>query len=110
VGFMEGGTSWIPLVIDRLKREMEYTPLRLKRSPEEYFRGVFVGCEGNEEALSYSIQRVGPEPFMFASDFPHEIMVENCMREIDEILERKDLTDEHKAAILGGNARRFYRL
>src|SRR5205823_4881074 len=24
VGFMEGGTAWIPLVLDRLERELEY--------------------------------------------------------------------------------------
>ena len=53
-------------------------------------------------------ERVGPKPFMFASDFPHEISIANCMEEIDEILERKDLKQEHKTAILGGNARRFY--
>jgi len=51
---------------------------------------------------------VGPKPFMFASDFPHEISISNCMEEIDEILEREDLKNEHKSAILGGNARLFY--
>jgi predicted TIM-barrel fold metal-dependent hydrolase len=45
---------------------------------------------------------------MFASDFPHEITIDNCMVEIDEILERRDLPEEHKGAILGDNARRFY--
>jgi predicted TIM-barrel fold metal-dependent hydrolase len=30
------------------------------------------------------------------------------MEEIDEIVERTDLKQEHKAAILGENARRFY--
>ena len=112
IGFMEGGTSWIPLVIDRLEREMEYGGLNLKRSPEEYFRSgqVFVGCEGNEKTLAYSIERVGAGPFMFASDFPHEISLDNCMGEINEILERKDIREEHKAAILGDNARRFYGL
>jgi len=45
---------------------------------------------------------------MFASDFPHEISISNCMEEIDEVLERQDLKKEHKAAILGENARRFY--
>jgi predicted TIM-barrel fold metal-dependent hydrolase len=30
------------------------------------------------------------------------------MEEIDEIVERQDLKQEHKAAILGDNARRFY--
>ncbi len=110
VGFMEGGTAWIPLVIDRLAREVEYGGLTLPRHPEEYFTAdrIFVGCEGNEKALAYAIERVGPKPFMFASDFPHEITIANCMEEIHEILERHDLKPEHKAAILGENARRFY--
>jgi hypothetical protein len=34
------------------------------------------------------VDRLGPKPFMFASDFPHEISLGNCMEEIDEILER----------------------
>ena len=66
-------------------------------------------CKGNEETLGYLVERIGPGPFMFCSDFPHEITMDNCMEEIDEILERKDIRDEHKEAILGGNARRFYR-
>ncbi len=112
VGFLEGGTSWIPLVIDRLEREVEYGGLSLKRAPLDYFRSgrVFVACEGNEKVLAYSVERVGPEPFMFASDFPHEIAMDNCMEEIDEILERKDLKEEHKQAILGDNAKSFYKL
>jgi predicted TIM-barrel fold metal-dependent hydrolase len=110
VGFMEGGTAWIPLVLDRLERELEYGGLKLKRHPADYFAEdrIFVGCEGNERALEYAIERVGPRPFMFASDFPHEISISNCMEEIDEILGRDDLKDEHKTAILGGNARVFY--
>lgn len=111
VGFLEGGSAWIALVIDRLEREMEYGGLSIKKKPEEYFRSgrVFVGCEGNEKALAYAIERVGAEPFMFASDFPHEIPMNHCKREINEILERKDIKDEHKAMILGENARRFYK-
>ncbi|HEY6368876.1 MAG TPA: amidohydrolase family protein [Candidatus Binatia bacterium] len=112
IGFLEGGTAWIPLVIDRLERELEYGGLRLKRKPEDYFRSgrIFVGCEGNEKALAYAIERVGPDPFMFASDFPHEITLDNCMEEINEIVERNDLRSEHKTAILGENARRFYKI
>ena len=112
VGFLEGGTSWIPMVLDRLERELEYGGLRIKRNPVDYFTGnkLFVGCEGNEKALAYAIERVGPGPFMFASDFPHEISLDNCMEEIDEIVERQDLKEAHKAAILGENARRFYKI
>ena len=100
------------MVIDRLERELEYGGLRVKRQPADYFKSgrLFVGCEGNEKALAYAIDRVGPEPFMFASDFPHEISLENCMEEINEIVERQDLREEDKQAILGTNARRFYKL
>jgi hypothetical protein len=34
----------------------------------------------------------------------------NCMEEIHEILEREDIRPEHKQAVLGDNARRFYQL
>jgi predicted TIM-barrel fold metal-dependent hydrolase len=112
IGFLEGGTSWIPMVIDRLERELEYGGLRIKRKPLDYFKSgkLFVSCEGNEKALSYAIERVGPEPFMFASDFPHEISLDNCMEEIDEIVERHDIDTQHKEMILGANARRFYKI
>ncbi|HXT53501.1 MAG TPA: amidohydrolase family protein, partial [Candidatus Eisenbacteria bacterium] len=84
----------------------------IQRKPVDYFSGgkIFVSCEGNEKTLAYAIERVGPEPFMFASDFPHEISLDNCMAEINEIVERADLREEHKQAILGENARRFYKI
>jgi predicted TIM-barrel fold metal-dependent hydrolase len=47
---------------------------------------------------------------MFASDFPHEISLDNCLEEIEEIVARTDLEEAHKAAILGENARRFYKV
>jgi predicted TIM-barrel fold metal-dependent hydrolase len=112
IGFLEGGTAWMPLVIDRLERELEYGGLKLERKHvEDYFTDgrIFIGCEGNEKALAYAIERVGPGPFMFASDFPHEISIANCREEIDEILERTDLPEAHKQAILADNARRFYK-
>jgi hypothetical protein len=34
----------------------------------------------------------------------------NALHEINEILERKDINDKHKAMILGENAKRFYNL
>jgi len=112
VGFLEGGTSWIPLVIDRLEREREYGELRCEKPVIDYFRSdrFFVGCEGNETALSYVIERIGPQGCVFASDFPHEIPMEDALHEINEILERKDINDQHKAMILGENAKRFYNL
>ena len=46
---------------------------------------------------------------MFASDFPHEIAMEDAFMN-QKILERKDINDKHKAMVLGENAKRFYNL
>jgi predicted TIM-barrel fold metal-dependent hydrolase len=112
VGFMEGGTGWIPMVIDRLEREREYGELRCERPIVDYFNSgrFFVGCEGNEKALAYVIDRIGPQACMFASDFPHEIPMEDALHEIHEIEAREDIKDEHKRMLLGENAKRFYNL
>ncbi len=39
-----------------------------------------------------------------------EIAMEDALHEINEILERKDINDKHKAMILGEDAKRFYNL
>jgi predicted TIM-barrel fold metal-dependent hydrolase len=111
IGFLEGGTAWIPLVIDRMEREREYGEFHCEKSVVEYFNNgrFFVGCEGNESVLSYVIERIGAQACMFASDFPHEIPVDEAVGEMHEILDRKDIKDEHKSMILGENARRFYK-
>ena len=69
-----------------LNRELEYGGLKLKRHPADYFADdrIFVGCEGNEKGAGVRVERVRPKPFMFASDFPHEISISNCMEKIDE--------------------------
>ena len=56
------------------------------------------------------IDRIGPERCVFGSEFPHEIAMKDALHDINEILERKDINDQHKAMILGENAKRFYNL
>jgi predicted TIM-barrel fold metal-dependent hydrolase len=53
---------------------------------------------------------VGNKPFVYSSDFPHEVNNEFCKHEINEMLENEDLTAADKAALLHRNARRFYNL
>src|SRR5262249_56014159 len=36
VGFMEGGTAWIPLVLDRLERELDYRAPTPTTHPRDY--------------------------------------------------------------------------
>jgi predicted TIM-barrel fold metal-dependent hydrolase len=70
---------------------------------------IFVGFDCDDEGLGYAVQRAGPEPFLFASDFPHEsFSAGSCRREIDELMHREDLTPKDKAAVLAANAERLY--
>lgn len=119
VAFLEAGSAWVSLWIDRMDRSYTYhvdldpsgKPIKLGLNlPSDYFKTgrVFVGCEGSERSLPAQIARVGNGLFMFASDFPHEVSAADCLHEIEEIEEAGDLTTADKTAILSGNAERFY--
>ena len=58
------------------------------------------------------LDAVGPERVLYGSDstvFPRGYR-SNVLQEQMEILSRLDLTDEARAAIMGGNARRVLKL
>jgi predicted TIM-barrel fold metal-dependent hydrolase len=86
--------------------------LRCQKPILNYFTGgnFYVGCEGNETALADVVNLIGPEPCMLASDFPHEIPMEEALHEINEIEQRQDISDEQKKLILGENAKKFYKI
>jgi predicted TIM-barrel fold metal-dependent hydrolase len=71
---------------------------------------VLIGCEGNEDILSYLSGKVGVEAFAWASDYPHEVDVVAAGQMIEEAFARADMSSSEKAAIMGGNARRFFGL
>jgi predicted TIM-barrel fold metal-dependent hydrolase len=126
VGFLEGGATWVPFYLDRMRRSYEghvqqdihgnylEGPQPSEGAIEHFKRHVregriYVGFDCDDEGLGYAIQRAGREPFLFASDYPHESFnAQTCRREIDELLERADLSEADKAAVLAENARRFY--
>ncbi len=114
VAFMEGGCGWLPSLIDRAERDEGY--FDSKDQPRmhfvDYFKDgrILIGCEGNERTLAYVAKRVGIEPFAYASDYPHEVDLPAAKHEIENIVEREDLTEKEKQAVLGGNARRFFNL
>ena len=71
---------------------------------------VFVGVEGEEPDLAHAVRRLGPEAFVFSSDFPHEVNVETCAHEVAEVRENDELSADAKRAIFFENAQRFYRI
>lgn len=114
VAFMEGGCGWLPCLLDRMKRDVNFFNFYdgPKLDPLEYISSgrILIGCEGSEESLAYVIKRVEVKVFAYASDYPHEVDFLAAQKEIEEMAERPDLSREEKQAILGENAKRFFKL
>ena len=128
VAFLEGGATWVPFMMDRLDRSYHDGHVQLDlegnllggpkqgQKASDYFKEqlrkgrIFVGFDCDDDGLGTAVKKGGQEPFLFGSDFPHEVFdATKCRHEIDELLEREDLTQTDKEAALGGNALRFYR-
>jgi predicted TIM-barrel fold metal-dependent hydrolase len=51
---------------------------------------------------------IGNDPFMYSTDFPHEVNAETCKKELGELTNHDALSEEDKDAILYRNAEEFY--
>jgi hypothetical protein len=123
---MEAGAAWLVNCIERFERSwnshVQYDPrgrfLKLgeKESITGYIRRhvhegrIFVGVEGDELTLPFAVSVVGNQPFIFSSDFPHEVNTDTCKTELLELDENPRLKPEDKDAIRYVNAQRFYQL
>ena len=123
----EGGSTWVPFFLDRLDRSYHSGHLqvdlhndlvggpKLGEKASDYLRRqiregrMFVGFDVDDDGLSFAVKKAGREAFIFGSDFPHEVFnAQKCRNEIEELLNRPDLSREDKEAVLSGNAARFY--
>jgi uncharacterized protein len=123
--FLEAGVSWLLLCLERFGGSAkafeiwdpagEFLRLsgdRLTESLLAMLRSgrLFVGCEGDEFALSAAVRLVGSQPFVFSSDYPHEVNSDICRHEIEELLENDEISETDKEAILFTNAAKLYGL
>ena len=125
IAFLEGGVAWLLLCLERFHASHEthfqyMTPEQpgphegdrpdqyiIKQIQEGRF---FLGCETEELTMPFAIKIVGNQPFIYSSDYPHEVTNVSCKHDIEELLESDELTGADKQAILCDNAQRFYRL
>ena len=118
MGFMEGGCTWVPFMMDRLDYEygsMLGVPVRrtIRKRPSDYFRdgeNFWVSFECGEQFLKYTIDAIGADRILYASDYPHEPSEEEILEELPEFLENPSYADDHKRQIVYSNAKRFYRI
>ncbi len=126
IGFMEAGVLWLMTCLERFDRGWEthipydpngaYLQLNSGEKVSDYIirhikeGRIFIGCEGTEPMLPDAIRVVGSEPFIFSSDFPHEVNTEYCRHELEEIKGTSTLSEGQKHGLLHINAENFYRL
>ncbi|MEA2641573.1 MAG: uncharacterized protein QOF51_2967 [Chloroflexota bacterium] len=125
IAFLEGGIAWLLLCLERFhashETHFQYMPEgqlgpREEVRPDRYIieqikaGRLFIGCETEELTMPFALKIVGNQPFLYSSDFPHEVTNQSCKHDIEELLESDDLTQDDKEAILARNAERFYRL
>lgn len=125
VAYLEGGIAWFLMLLERLhashETHFQYMPkgmlgVREEEEPGKYIRKliendrIFLGIETEELTLPFAVKLLGNKPFLYSSDFPHEVTNESCKHDIGELMESDELADQDKTAILYENAARFYKL
>lgn len=124
--FLEAGVAWLMTALERFESShrafIPYDPdgellqLPSNTNVAEYLIGlmrshrVFIGVEGDEALIPFAVKTIGSQPFVFSSDFPHEVNTDICRHEVEELLESGELTDADKRAILRENAESLYGL
>ncbi|MBI3325924.1 MAG: amidohydrolase [Nitrospinae bacterium] len=123
VAILECGCSWLPYwtwwldghykdprFLKDPKSVFGEDPLPyLTREPRESITGGRLYVHAHEaEPLRPVIEMGLADQLLYASDYPHEDA--GFPGSVKEFKERTDLSEEVKAKILGGNARRLYRL
>jgi len=114
MGFLEIGATWLPYYLDRMdehweKRAEEEMPL-LEKKPSDAFRdsSLKVSIEGKESLLRETIDFVGAEHLIYATDVPH--WDGEFPENLEELRAVNSITDSEKTAILHDNAQELFSL
>jgi predicted TIM-barrel fold metal-dependent hydrolase len=113
IAILESGGGWIGYWLDRLDAVYEATfiggrvPLREK--PSFYFRRqCWISCDPDERTIPALMDLVGPDRFLWASDYPHPDHTGDYLKKLEELAGR--LPEPARERLLGANAREAYGL
>jgi predicted TIM-barrel fold metal-dependent hydrolase len=113
---VESGCGWIPFILEALDYEMsENAPSdlrKMKKMPSEYFKTNLYATlwfENSFNKLRDLVDTVGEDRILFETDFPHPTcLYPDPLHAVEKMM--SVLSDEVRLKILGGNARKLYRL
>ena len=108
---VESGVGWLAWVLQCLdelhaKRHMWAVP-HLELPPSEYFKRQGYATFGDDLAGLLTRELTGTDCLMWGSDYPHD---EGTFPHSQEVIDRifKDIPEDEKRKIVGGNAARLY--
>jgi predicted TIM-barrel fold metal-dependent hydrolase len=122
---VESGVGWIPYVLEQLtwlwnnSGVYQERPELMGHSPIEQFKQSIYGTFWFEDAcLKAAVDVVGPDNFMFETDYPHPTSVapgpnttaKNPIEHIEDRFSNSELSEETINKLLHGNAAKLYRI
>ncbi|MGE0879111.1 MAG: amidohydrolase family protein [Acidimicrobiia bacterium] len=111
VAFLEGTGGWIAPMLERFDHQFKIFGSRDQKGlPSELFAlQCVISFDPDEVALAFTVQQLGADKVLWASDYPHpDAKIPGVVKELEEAVEL--LTPAQQAEVLGASARRFYSL
>jgi predicted TIM-barrel fold metal-dependent hydrolase len=113
VGFFEAGCGWLPFWLWRLDHTYAFMSGEVEKNvrlkPSEYFRRqCFIGVEPEEPGLPEVIRHLGPDNFLFGTDYPHADHGDDILENLVAL--RGVLPEETMRKLLWDNPARYYGL
>ena len=110
LGILEAGSGWIGAMLDRLDAVGDALRHRVgKERATDYFRRqCFVSGDPDETTAPHTIDHVGADCFVWATDYPHPDHPHTWVDDLTRYAEA--LSPETRRKVLGDNVRRIYRL
>ena len=114
LAFLEVGATWLPYWLDRMDEHWElrgeFEAPHLKKKPSEVVREspVYFSLEAEERLLPQTIEYVGDDHFLYASDIPH--WDGEFPKNLKYLWNHPDLSQKIKEKIAYHNAREYFQL
>lgn len=114
LAFLEIGATWLPYYLDRLdehwEKRAEFEMPLLKKKPSDIVREskMYFSVEPGESQIVATVDYVGAEHFLYASDIPH--WDNEFPENLHDLRGHKGLSQEAKEKILYKNAKELFSL
>ena len=108
LGVLEAGSGWLGPMLDRLDAYGESMNMARFSATELFRRQCFISGDPDETIAPYTIEHVGDDCFMWATDYPHPDHPHTWVDDLTVYANK--MPEATRKKVLGGNVKRIYRL